>query len=103
MPIGGIKVNFLTWVLGTELKLSEKNTYFMGNGNNGNVPYLQKNTLILPHNCTNMTTGGPWRKQPSNSAQVKEGLAVLLALKQIVYLYLDDFQKIGYGLRSTIK
>lgn len=75
----------------------------MGNGNNGNVPYLQQNTLILPHNCTNMTTGGPWRKQPSNSVQVKEGLAVLSALKQIVYLYLDDFQKIGYGLRSTIK
>lgn len=24
VPIGGIKVNFLTWVLGTELKLSEK-------------------------------------------------------------------------------
>ncbi|CAO2617890.1 Histone demethylase UTY [Lemmus lemmus] len=41
----------------------------MGNGNNGNVPYLQQNTLILPHNCTNVTTGGPWRKQPSNSAQ----------------------------------
>lgn len=75
----------------------------MGNGSNGNAPYLQQNTLILPHNCTNMTTGGPRRKQPSNSAQVKEGLAVLSVLKQIFYLYLDDFPQIGYGLRSTIK
>lgn len=75
----------------------------MGNGNNGNVPYLQQNTLILPHNRSNVTTGGPWRKQPSNPAQVKERLAILSAPKQIVYPYLDDFQKIRYGFRSTIK
>lgn len=62
----------------TNSTLTGKN-YFLGNGNNGNVPYLQQNTLI-PHNCTSVTTGGPRRKQPSNSAQVKERLAVLSAL-----------------------
>ncbi|XP_058147756.1 lysine-specific demethylase 6A-like isoform X2 [Dasypus novemcinctus] len=42
-----------------------------GNGSNGNVPYLQRNTLNLPHNCTNLTssTEEPWRKQLSNSIQ----------------------------------
>ncbi|KAM6141172.1 lysine-specific demethylase 6A-like [Erethizon dorsatum] len=45
--------------------------YIMGSGSNGNVPYLQQNTLTLPHNCTNLTsiTEEPWRIQASNSAQ----------------------------------
>ncbi|EHB07048.1 Lysine-specific demethylase 6A [Heterocephalus glaber] len=48
--------------------------YVTGNGSNGNVPYLQQNTLTLPHKCTKLTsnTGEPWRKQVSNSAQVKD-------------------------------
>lgn len=56
------------------------NNYVTGNGSDGNVPYLQQNTLALPHNCKNVTIGGPWRKQSSNSAQVKERLALLSAL-----------------------
>ncbi|XP_064339581.1 lysine-specific demethylase 6A-like isoform X1 [Camelus dromedarius] len=45
--------------------------YITGNGSNGNVPYLQQNTLTLPHNCTNLTssTEEPWRKQLSNYTQ----------------------------------
>ncbi|XP_010629374.1 lysine-specific demethylase 6A-like, partial [Fukomys damarensis] len=45
--------------------------YVTGNGSNGNVPYLQQNTLTLPHNCTNLTStiGEPRRKQVSDSAQ----------------------------------
>ncbi|XP_060149114.1 lysine-specific demethylase 6A-like isoform X4 [Globicephala melas] len=45
--------------------------YITGSGSNGNVPYLQQNTLTLPHNCTNLTssTEEPWRKQLSNSTQ----------------------------------
>ncbi|XP_067580954.1 lysine-specific demethylase 6A-like isoform X3 [Pseudorca crassidens] len=45
--------------------------YITGRGSNGNVPYLQQNTLTLPHNCTNLTssTEEPWRKQLSNSTQ----------------------------------
>ncbi|XP_024595257.1 lysine-specific demethylase 6A-like isoform X2 [Neophocaena asiaeorientalis asiaeorientalis] len=47
------------------------NNYITGSGSNGNVPYLQQNTLTLPHNCTNLTssTEEPWRKQLSNSTQ----------------------------------
>uniref|UniRef100_A0A2R8NEK6 [histone H3]-trimethyl-L-lysine(27) demethylase n=1 Tax=Callithrix jacchus TaxID=9483 RepID=A0A2R8NEK6_CALJA len=42
-----------------------------GSESNGNVPYLQQNTFILPHNHTdlNSSTEGPWRKQLSNPAQ----------------------------------
>lgn len=40
-----------------------ENNYFMGNGNNGNIPYMSQNTCILPYNCINVTTRGPWRKQ----------------------------------------
>ncbi|XP_037591495.1 histone demethylase UTY isoform X5 [Cebus imitator] len=42
-----------------------------GSESNGNVPYLQQNTFILPHNRTdlNSSTEEPWRKQLSNSAQ----------------------------------
>nr|XP_044997123.1 histone demethylase UTY-like isoform X2 [Jaculus jaculus] len=38
---------------------------------NGNVPYLQQNSFILPHKCTKLssTTEEPLRKQLSNSAQ----------------------------------
>ncbi|XP_068390385.1 lysine-specific demethylase 6A-like isoform X2 [Eschrichtius robustus] len=45
--------------------------YITGSGSNGNVPYLQQNTLTLPHNGTNLTssTEEPWRKQLSNSTQ----------------------------------
>lgn len=58
------------------------NNYITGSGSNGNVPYLQQNTLTLPHNCTNLTssTEEPWRKQLSNSTQVKERLAALFVL-----------------------
>ncbi|KAM9576288.1 lysine-specific demethylase 6A-like isoform 4-T4 [Trichechus inunguis] len=47
------------------------NNYVTGRGTNGNVPYLQQNTLTLPHNRTNLTssTEEPWRKQLSNSTQ----------------------------------
>ncbi|XP_020936639.1 lysine-specific demethylase 6A-like isoform X2 [Sus scrofa] len=47
------------------------NAYVTGSGNNVNVPYLQLNTLTLPHNCTNLTsrTEEPWRKQLSHSTQ----------------------------------
>ncbi|XP_077003273.1 lysine-specific demethylase 6A-like isoform X5 [Tamandua tetradactyla] len=47
------------------------NNCIKGNGSNGNVPYLQQNTLSLPHNCTNLTSGTEelWRKQQSNSIQ----------------------------------
>ncbi|XP_035873127.1 lysine-specific demethylase 6A-like isoform X4 [Phyllostomus discolor] len=48
------------------------NNYVTGSGSNGNVPYLQQNTLTYPHNCTNLTSSAeePWRKQLSNSTQV---------------------------------
>ncbi|KAG8511337.1 Lysine-specific demethylase 6A, partial [Galemys pyrenaicus] len=47
------------------------NNYITDIGSNGNVPYLQQNTLTLPHNCINLTssTEEPWRKQLSNSTQ----------------------------------
>uniref|UniRef100_A0A2K5PEX4 [histone H3]-trimethyl-L-lysine(27) demethylase n=1 Tax=Cebus imitator TaxID=2715852 RepID=A0A2K5PEX4_CEBIM len=53
-----------------------------GSESNGNVPYLQQNTFILPHNRTdlNSSTEEPWRKQLSNSAQVKKRLAAFLGL-----------------------
>ncbi|XP_053437288.1 lysine-specific demethylase 6A isoform X2 [Nycticebus coucang] len=62
---------------GTSKTLGSTHTILIGNnyitesGNNGNVPYLQQNTLTLPHNHTNLTssTEEPWRKQLSNSAQ----------------------------------
>ncbi|XP_071076520.1 lysine-specific demethylase 6A-like isoform X5 [Desmodus rotundus] len=48
------------------------NNYVTGNGSNGNVPYLQQNTLTQPRNCTKLTSSAeePWRKQLSNSTQV---------------------------------
>uniref|UniRef100_A0A8C9ALX2 [histone H3]-trimethyl-L-lysine(27) demethylase n=1 Tax=Prolemur simus TaxID=1328070 RepID=A0A8C9ALX2_PROSS len=62
---------------GTSQTLGSTDTILVGNnyvtesGSNGNVPYLQQNTLTLPHNHTNLTssTEEPWRKQLSNSAQ----------------------------------
>lgn len=50
------------------------NNYVTGSGSNGNVPYLQQNTLILPHNCINLSSSAeePWRKQLYNSTQVKK-------------------------------
>ncbi|XP_066105026.1 LOW QUALITY PROTEIN: lysine-specific demethylase 6A-like [Saccopteryx bilineata] len=47
------------------------NNYVTGSESNGNVPYLQQNTLSLPHNCTNLSssTEEPWTKQLSNSTQ----------------------------------
>ncbi|XP_061483485.1 lysine-specific demethylase 6A isoform X2 [Rhineura floridana] len=47
------------------------NNHITGNGSNGNVPYLQRNALSLPHNRTNLTSSAeePWKKQLSNSTQ----------------------------------
>ncbi|VTJ79067.1 Hypothetical predicted protein [Marmota monax] len=47
------------------------NNHITGSGNNGNVPYLQRNALTLPHNRTNLTSSAeePWKNQLSNSTQ----------------------------------
>ncbi|XP_013925060.1 PREDICTED: lysine-specific demethylase 6A isoform X6 [Thamnophis sirtalis] len=47
------------------------NNHITGSGSNGNVPYLQRNVLSLPHNRTNLTSSAeePWKKQLSNSTQ----------------------------------
>ncbi|XP_033003016.1 lysine-specific demethylase 6A isoform X2 [Lacerta agilis] len=47
------------------------NNHIPGSGSNGNVPYLQRNALSLPHNRTNLTSSAeePWKKQLSNSTQ----------------------------------
>nr|XP_034970788.1 lysine-specific demethylase 6A isoform X4 [Zootoca vivipara] len=47
------------------------NNHITGSGSNGNVPYLQRNALSLPHNRTNLTSSAeePWKKQLSNSTQ----------------------------------
>uniref|UniRef100_A0A8C3SRD3 [histone H3]-trimethyl-L-lysine(27) demethylase n=1 Tax=Chelydra serpentina TaxID=8475 RepID=A0A8C3SRD3_CHESE len=48
------------------------NNHITGSGSNGNVPYLQRNALSLPHNRTNLTSSAeePWKNQLSNSTQV---------------------------------
>uniref|UniRef100_A0A8C5SFS6 [histone H3]-trimethyl-L-lysine(27) demethylase n=1 Tax=Laticauda laticaudata TaxID=8630 RepID=A0A8C5SFS6_LATLA len=50
------------------------NNHITGSGSNGNVPYLQRNALSLPHNRTNLTSNAeePWKKQLSNSTQVND-------------------------------
>nr|XP_014332349.1 PREDICTED: lysine-specific demethylase 6A isoform X4 [Bos mutus] len=47
------------------------NNHIAGSGSNGNVPYLQRNALTLPHNRTNLTSSAeePWKNQLSNSTQ----------------------------------
>ncbi|XP_069896687.1 lysine-specific demethylase 6A isoform X7 [Dipodomys merriami] len=47
------------------------NNHVTGSGSNGNVPYLQRNALTLPHNRTNPTSSAeePWKNQLSNSTQ----------------------------------
>lgn len=62
------------------------NNHITGSGSNGNVPYLQRNALTLPHNRTNLTSSAeePWKNQLSNSTQVIEGLIALLASHIIV-------------------
>uniref|UniRef100_A0A673V433 [histone H3]-trimethyl-L-lysine(27) demethylase n=1 Tax=Suricata suricatta TaxID=37032 RepID=A0A673V433_SURSU len=47
------------------------NNHITGSGSNGNVPYLQRNALTLPHNRTNLTSSAeePWKNQLSNSTQ----------------------------------
>uniref|UniRef100_A0A670I0W4 [histone H3]-trimethyl-L-lysine(27) demethylase n=1 Tax=Podarcis muralis TaxID=64176 RepID=A0A670I0W4_PODMU len=47
------------------------NNHITGSGSNGNVPYLQRNALSLPHNRTNLTSSAeePWKKQLTNSTQ----------------------------------
>ncbi|XP_025133126.1 lysine-specific demethylase 6A isoform X7 [Bubalus bubalis] len=47
------------------------NNHITGSGSNGNVPYLQRNSLTLPHNRTNLTSSAeePWKNQLSNSTQ----------------------------------
>lgn len=61
------------------------NNHITGSGSNGNVPYLQRNALTLPHNRTNLTSSAeePWKNQLSNSTQVI-GLTALLAYHVIV-------------------
>ncbi|KAF7251248.1 Lysine-specific demethylase 6A [Varanus komodoensis] len=51
------------------------NNHITGSGSNGNVPYLQRNALSLPHNRTNLTSSAeePWKKQLSNSTQRTSG------------------------------
>uniref|UniRef100_A0A8C0E787 [histone H3]-trimethyl-L-lysine(27) demethylase n=1 Tax=Balaenoptera musculus TaxID=9771 RepID=A0A8C0E787_BALMU len=58
-------------MLGSTDTILVGDNYITGSGSNGNVPYLQQNTLTLPHNGTNLTssTEEPWRKQLSNSTQ----------------------------------
>uniref|UniRef100_A0A663N6Y0 [histone H3]-trimethyl-L-lysine(27) demethylase n=1 Tax=Athene cunicularia TaxID=194338 RepID=A0A663N6Y0_ATHCN len=61
----------------TARTLSSTDTILIGNnhitesGSNGNVPYLQRNALSLPHNRTNLTSSAeePWKNQLSNSTQ----------------------------------
>lgn len=49
------------------------NNHITESGSNGNVPYLQRNALSLPHNRTNLTSSAeePWKNQLSNSTQVQ--------------------------------
>ncbi|XP_039601087.1 lysine-specific demethylase 6A isoform X3 [Polypterus senegalus] len=60
--------------LGNTDTISVGNNHITGNGSNGNVPYLQQNSLSLPHNCTNPTSSSssteePWKTQHINSTQ----------------------------------
>ncbi|XP_037676679.1 lysine-specific demethylase 6A-like isoform X7 [Choloepus didactylus] len=58
-------------ILGSSDIILIGNNCIKGNGNNGNVPYLQQNTFCLPRHCTNLTSSPQelWRKQLSNSVQ----------------------------------
>uniref|UniRef100_A0A8C4SBN8 [histone H3]-trimethyl-L-lysine(27) demethylase n=1 Tax=Erpetoichthys calabaricus TaxID=27687 RepID=A0A8C4SBN8_ERPCA len=60
-------------LLGNTDTISVGNNHITGNGSNGNVPYLQQNSLSLPHNCTNPTSSSsteePWKTQHINSTQ----------------------------------
>lgn len=60
------------------------NNYVTGSGSNGNVSCLQQNTFMPPHNGTNLTSSAEeqWRKQLSNSTQVKERLAASPVITQ---------------------
>uniref|UniRef100_A0A8D2PS84 [histone H3]-trimethyl-L-lysine(27) demethylase n=1 Tax=Zosterops lateralis melanops TaxID=1220523 RepID=A0A8D2PS84_ZOSLA len=53
------------------------NNHITESGSNGNVPYLQRNALSLPHNRTNLTSSAeePWKNQLSNSTQVQTHFA----------------------------
>ncbi|XP_043752355.1 lysine-specific demethylase 6A isoform X12 [Cervus elaphus] len=57
--------------LGSTDTLLIGNNHITGSGSNGNVPYLQRNALTLPHNRTNLTSSAeePWKNQLSNSTQ----------------------------------
>lgn len=58
------------------------NNHITGSGSNGNVPYLQRNALTLPHNRTNLTSSAeePWKNQLSNSTQVVDQLLFCLPI-----------------------
>ncbi|XP_037676681.1 lysine-specific demethylase 6A-like isoform X9 [Choloepus didactylus] len=60
-------------ILGSSDIILIGNNCIKGNGNNGNVPYLQQNTFCLPRHCTNLTSSPQelWRKQLSNSVQLE--------------------------------
>ncbi|KAJ1119121.1 hypothetical protein NDU88_007307 [Pleurodeles waltl] len=51
--------------------LSIGNNHVTVSGSNGNVPYLQRTVLTLPHNRTNLAGSAeePWKNQLTNSAQ----------------------------------
>ncbi|NXK65555.1 KDM6A demethylase, partial [Sylvietta virens] len=57
--------------LGSTDTLLIGNNHITESGSNGNVPYLQRNALSLPHNRTNLTSSAeePWKNQLSNSTQ----------------------------------
>ncbi|KAG8450485.1 hypothetical protein GDO86_002950 [Hymenochirus boettgeri] len=69
-PVGQVSCS-TTGTVGSADTMLIGNNHVTGSGSNGNVPYLQRNALALPHNRTNLTSSAeePWKNQLSNSTQ----------------------------------
>ncbi|NXK52877.1 KDM6A demethylase, partial [Chauna torquata] len=69
-PAGPVPCSTARTLGGTDTILIGNN-HITESGSNGNVPYLQRNALSLPHNRTNLTSSAeePWKNQLTNSTQ----------------------------------
>uniref|UniRef100_A0A8C5LN58 [histone H3]-trimethyl-L-lysine(27) demethylase n=1 Tax=Leptobrachium leishanense TaxID=445787 RepID=A0A8C5LN58_9ANUR len=69
-PAGSVSCS-TTGTMGSTDTMLTGNNHVTGSGSNGNVPYPQRHSLALPHNCTNLTSSAeePWKNQLSNSTQ----------------------------------
>ncbi|XP_030058102.1 lysine-specific demethylase 6A isoform X3 [Microcaecilia unicolor] len=69
-PAGPVSCS-TTGTLGSTDTFLIGNNHITGSGSNGNVPYLQRTALTLPHNRTNPTSSAeePWKNQLTHSTQ----------------------------------